>query len=76
MLVMALDQVLADNSFKVNSPKTFEVRKSAESVLRWCMDSKIKIDWEEFTRQLEYSLKFELKLVRGCSIACIYCVQV
>ena len=69
---MALDQVLKDNSFKVNSPKTFEVRKSAESISMWRMDCKNKDRLEEFTRQLEYSLK----LVRGCSIACIYCVQV
>ena len=66
---MALDQVLTDNSFKVNSPKTFEARKSAESVLRWCMDSKNKDGLEEFTRQLEYSLK----LVRGYDCMYLLC---
>ena len=57
MLVMALDQVLADDSFKVNSPKTIEARKSAETLLTWCMDSKNKDRLKKFTRQWEHSLK-------------------
>ena len=51
--------MLADDSFKVNSPTNSlsQVRKSAESLLRLCMKSENSDKLKEFTRQLEYSLK-------------------
>ena len=51
LLVTALQQVLADDSFKINSSHVIQARKSAESLLRWCMKSEITIYWKNLLRK-------------------------
>ena len=38
-LVKSLQQVLADDSFKINSSVTIQARKSAEMLLEWCLQN-------------------------------------
>lgn len=57
MLVKALEQVLADDSFKVNAPPTIQARKSAESLLKWCLKSENSNILNEFTKKLTESLQ-------------------
>lgn len=56
-LITALQGVLNDESFKINSPATVKTRKAAESFLEWCLkdDNKDKLDI--FTKQISKNLK-------------------
>ena len=39
ILVKSLQQVLADDSFKINLPVTIQARRSAEMLLEWCLQN-------------------------------------
>ena len=57
VLVKALKHVLDDDSFKINTPSTVQARKSAESLLDWCLNNEMDDKLIEFTKQLTASLK-------------------
>ena len=64
LLVAALEQVLVDDSFKVNAPQTVQARKSAEFLLKWCRKSENGDTLKEFTSKLTVSLK---KVITSCA---------
>ena len=53
----ALEQVLADDSFKVKTPSTIEARRCAEKLLQWCLNSENVDLLNEFTKKLTESLQ-------------------
>ena len=56
-LVRALEEVLSDDSFKINVPPTIESRKSSERLLEWCCKKENSDTLNEFTQKLSASLK-------------------
>ena len=57
ILVKALQQILDDDSFKINSPVTVQARKSAEMLLEWCLRNINDDKLNAFGEQLLQSLK-------------------
>ena len=57
ILVKSLQQVLADDSFKINSPVTIQARRSAEMLLEWCLQNVNDEKLNTFSKQLLQSLK-------------------
>jgi len=57
VLVKALKHVLDDDSFQINTPSTIQARKSAESLLDWCLNNEMDDRFIDFTKQLTSSLK-------------------
>ena len=57
ILVKSLRQVLADDSFKINSPVTIQAKKSAEMLLEWCLQNASDEKLNSFSKQLLQSLK-------------------
>ena len=53
----SLQQVLSDNSFKINSSVTIQARKSAEMLLEWCLQNINDCKLNAFSKQLVQSLK-------------------
>ena len=60
-LVLALQDVLSDDSFKVKAPPTIQSRKSAEQLLEWCLRNENKDRVNAFTLKLLGSLKGVIK---------------
>ena len=56
-LVRALEEVLSDDSFKINAAPTIESRKSSEMLLEWCCKEENSNTLNEFTQKLAASLK-------------------
>ena len=57
ILLKSLQQVLANNSFKINSPVTIQARKSAEMLQEWCLLNVNDAKLNAFSKQLVQSLK-------------------
>ena len=55
--MLALEQVLSGDSFKVKAPSTIESRKSAERLLEWCLRKENKDTVNVFAHKLSDSLK-------------------
>ena len=53
----ALEEVLLDDSFKVNAPPTIESRKTAERLLEWCCKKENSDALNGFTQKLSASLE-------------------
>ena len=55
--MQVLEEVLSDDSFKVETPSTIDERKCAETLLTWCLDCKNSTLLNEFSKTLTNSLK-------------------
>lgn len=60
-LVVTLEQVLSDDSFKIRAPPTIEARESAERLLQWCITNANSALLTEFTEKLTDSMNMVIK---------------
>jgi len=60
-LLLALEQVLSDDSFKIKAPATVASRRSAELLFEWCLRKENKDTVNAFTCKLLDSLKGVIK---------------
>ena len=60
-MIKALEQVLADDSFKIKAPSTIETRRCAEELLGWCLNSDNTDALSNFTKKLTDSLEKVIK---------------
>ena len=71
-LVRALEEVLSDDSFKINAAPTTESRKSSERLLEWCCkeENSHGNTLNEFTQKLVASLKQIIASSRTKKFSC------
>ena len=55
-LVIALEQLLSDDSFKIKTPSTIEARKSTDELMKWCLNGGNYAAVKKFTNILTDSL--------------------
>ena len=56
-LVKALQQVMDDESFKINTPAIINTRKSAESLMNWCLTTASLCSLKSFNKNITECLQ-------------------
>ena len=57
ILVKALQQVMDDESFKINMPAIINTRKSAESLMNWCLTTASLCSLKSFNKNITERLQ-------------------
>ena len=57
VLVKALQQVMDDDSFKINTPAIINTRKSAENLMNWCLTTASLCSLESFNKNITEHLQ-------------------
>jgi len=68
-LVIALEQLLSDDSFKIKTPSTIEARKSTDELMKWCLNGGNYAAVKKFTNILTDSLNKVIKAAFNKSFA-------